>query len=326
MRRSLLWPAVVLPTLLQACASTPSTTSPSDTPPQTSPPVAHALPAATWTTTSFGDDLQVHTLMGPEEVLAVTSHVVETSGHLVVIDTQLTTPHAQQLVAKVKQLQKPLARVVVSHGHPDHYFGVGEVEQLGVAVEALPAARAHMRRRFKAHHAGHKKMEGDAIPDVIRLPSADVELGAFTLDGVDFVVEEIGRAEDVEQLIVWLPQHKALIAQDLVSNGYHAFFGTGRVDGWRGILDELAARQPNAVFAGHGPVGDASLLTSTSSYLAQAQDLADAATSQQGLVDAVFAAFPERKGPFLVEISAVILFRDRARAQQPLATGAQQAP
>lgn len=271
------------------------------------------LAAGAWQSMTLDETVTVHSLVAPEAVLAVTSHVIETSGHVVVVDTQLTTPHAKQLVAKIREIGKPVARIFISHGHPDHYFGIGEVMQLGVDVEALPAARAHMRRRYKSHQAGHKKMEGDAIPDVIHFPAADLVPGSFAIDGVDFVAEEIAGAEDVEQVLLWLPAQKALVAQDLVSNGYHAFFGTGPVDAWRRTLDELHKRGPVVVFAGHGAPGDASLLTATSEYLAKAAQLVAVSTSEKQLTEDVLAAFPERKGAFLVEVSSLIIFRDRAR-------------
>jgi len=260
------------------------------------------------------DGLTVHTLMGPEEVLAVTSHVLETSGHLVVIDTQLTTTHSAQLRALCDRLNKPIAHLILSHGHPDHYFGLTAFRDVPAA--ALPEIRRYIGKRFKGHQAMHKTMEGALIPDDIVQPTLDLEPGELVVDGIVINVERVRGGEDVEQALFWLPGQNAVIAQDLVSNGYHAFFGTGPLDVWLATLDRIAASSPQVVFAGHGPPGGKDVLSSTGDYLKSAFAMAQSATSKTELITAVMDAYPERKGRFLVEVSALIVFRDRARAER----------
>ncbi len=258
------------------------------------------------------DGVTIHTVVAPEQVVAVTSHVLETSAHLVVIDTQLTTQHSAELRALCERLQKPIAKVIVTHGHPDHYFGLVAFD--GVPSAAFPEVRRAIDERHKGHQSLHKTMEGPLIPDVIATPTEDLAVGELRVDDLVLRIERVSDAEDVVQAILWLPAQRALIAQDLVSNGYHAFFGTGPVQPWLGELERLQKLAPSIVFAGHGPPGDASLLSTTVRYLERASQLAAAANSREELTESVVKAFPALKGPFLVEVSALIIFRDRARA------------
>jgi glyoxylase-like metal-dependent hydrolase (beta-lactamase superfamily II) len=259
------------------------------------------------------DGGRIHTLVAPEEVVAPTSHVIETDAHLVVVDTQLTLLHSRQLRELCDALQKPIERVIVTHGHPDHYFGIGAFSD--VPVYASPKIRNYIQRRHRFHQSAHKKMEGDHIPDEIQFPTHDLVAETLDIDGVELKLEVVADAEDVEQVVVDMPAARILIVQDLVSNGYHAFIGTGPVEPWVQTLRGLAAREPAVVLAGHGVPGGVELFEDTAQYLEGASRLADEATSRQGLIDAVLAAYPERKGPFLVEISAQIIFRDRERQQ-----------
>ena len=259
------------------------------------------------------DGGRIHTLVSPEEVLAVTSHVIETDAHLVVVDTQLTLLHSQQLRELCDELQKPIERVIVTHAHPDHYFGIGAFAD--APVYALPKIRRYIQRRHRFHQSAHKKMEGDHIPDEIRFPTHDFVAETLDIDGVKLKLEVVEDAEDVEQVLIELPAAKILIVQDLVSNGYHAFFGTGPVEPWVETLRSLIARGPEVVLAGHGAPGGGELFEDTAQYLEGVSRLAAEATTRKELIDAVFSAYPERKGPFLVEISAQIIFRDRARRE-----------
>jgi glyoxylase-like metal-dependent hydrolase (beta-lactamase superfamily II) len=55
-----------------------------------------------------------------------TTQIIETDEGLVVIDAQMTLPDTKEAIAYVRSLNKPIRRLIVSHGHPDHWLGLGE--------------------------------------------------------------------------------------------------------------------------------------------------------------------------------------------------------
>lgn len=259
--------------------------------------------------TTSSNGLVVHTLVAPETGLGVTSHVIETPNALIVVDAQFLTPHARQLRDYCRSLDKPIERIIVTHGHPDHYFGLVEFED--VPRYALPVVRAQIARRHRAHLSAHQASKGDWVPAHILAPNADLVVGTFHVDGVAVMVERVRGAEDTDHALLSLPDHGILIAQDLVSNGYHAFTGTGALTHWRELLAQLAARNPKHVLAGHGPPGSTGLLIHTARYLEFAERAKADAHTQQDMVDAITTEFPDLRGPFLVDVSAQITFRDR---------------
>src|SRR5215471_18097164 len=70
----------------------------------------------------------------PEEGAFVNAYLVETSSSLVAIDSLLTVSESRGLRALVDQLRKPLAAVLLTHSHPDHYGGLGEL----VGTDEIP--------------------------------------------------------------------------------------------------------------------------------------------------------------------------------------------
>src|SRR5205085_10001508 len=56
----------------------------------------------------------------------VTTHIIETADGLVVIDAQMTIPDTREAIAYTRSLGKPIRRLIISHGHPDHGLGLGE--------------------------------------------------------------------------------------------------------------------------------------------------------------------------------------------------------
>ena len=58
-------------------------------------------------------------------VMAVNSYVVHGPDGLVVVDGQLTVADAAEVRAVIDGGPLPLAGVVITHPHPDHYAGTG---------------------------------------------------------------------------------------------------------------------------------------------------------------------------------------------------------
>ncbi len=291
--------------MLVSCATTATPTVTSTTT-QEAPHVELAEVVVT-----EAEGVRLHSLVSPEMASFVTAHVIETESSLVVVDTQLFVTHAEQLRALCEQLGKPIDRVIVTHGHPDHYFGIRTFSD--VPIQAFPDVRVKIGQRLRGHWSMHRRMEGDLIAEEILEPTEDLAEGEFTVDGVRIQVERVVDGEDVVQAVLWLPDARVLILQDLGSHNVHAFFGTGPVQPWQQTLQRYMEREPVAVLSGHGPPGDGSVLQETYDYLASVGEAAARAETKEALIADVMERFPNRGGPFLVEVSALIIFRDRAR-------------
>ncbi|MFK8000481.1 MAG: MBL fold metallo-hydrolase [Polyangiales bacterium] len=256
---------------------------------------------------TFGE-VKVHTLVSRADRVGTATHVIEGPTGVVVVDTHLVRRDARALRAFVDAIGKPVERVIISHGHPDHYFGLEYFEDL--PTYALPESIADMRRRWRGHRSGHVARIGDAITDYARFPANELAPGGENIGGVEFQFESVVNGEDVTQLVVRLPAQHVLIVQDLSSQGYHPFVGTLRLRAWRDVLSRLIQETHESasetyVLVGHGPPGGAELLEGTRAYLPVAEEVIAAGPATQGeFVDTMKERFPDLEGDLVLPISA----------------------
>jgi glyoxylase-like metal-dependent hydrolase (beta-lactamase superfamily II) len=76
----------------------------------------------------------------------VNAYLVETATGVVVVDTTLGVSDGRALRARVAALRKPLAAVIVTHSHPDHYGGTSLLDGADVPVYALAGVDQVIRR------------------------------------------------------------------------------------------------------------------------------------------------------------------------------------
>src|SRR4051812_32078953 len=67
---------------------------------------------------------RIHTVTAKPQGLSVNGYLVEGPHAVVAVDSALTVSDAKALRERLDALGKPLAAVLLTHGHPDHYNGV----------------------------------------------------------------------------------------------------------------------------------------------------------------------------------------------------------
>lgn len=256
-----------------------------------------------------GDGVVVHTLVAPDSSAAVTSHVVETEGHLVVFDTQLFRGYARQLREYVDGLGKPIDRVVITHGHPDHYLGLELFED--APSWAFEETRVDIQQRQRFHIRMHRETERecDAVAERAVIPTNVLEEGDYELDGITLRFSRARDAEDNDQLIVYVPAARALILQDLVANEVHPYSATGMIPHWIEVLRAAQETYPDIehVLAGHGPPGGPEVIPEMIGYLEGAARIHEADLEPDAFRDAFLSGWPDRRGTYVVEMMVTML-------------------
>jgi glyoxylase-like metal-dependent hydrolase (beta-lactamase superfamily II) len=193
--------------------------------------------------------IRLHTYLADPKGALVTSHIVETGNGLVLIDGQFVTPSAMELKRYIAGLGKPVQRIVLSHQHPDHWFGLHHAAP-GIPVHAGPVTAKFLRDNGATLIADRKA--DTSVPTIAGVIAESAE----TIDGVEFRFRQVLDTEAPEITVVEIPAANAVIVQDLVYNKVHAVVPR-QLDAWIAVLNALekSAGSP-LVMAGHGaPVG-----------------------------------------------------------------------
>ncbi|MFN3217726.1 MAG: alpha/beta fold hydrolase [Acidimicrobiales bacterium] len=221
-------------------------------------------------------DVTIHSFLGAS--LSNGTYIIESASSLVVIDTQYLGGDPETFRAAVDALDKPIAKVLITHDHPDHVGG------LNTAFADAPVATT------------------TTVAGLVDAGDRDVEVldNSFTIDGVAYLVEEYLDAEASAQMVITLPDHDAVFTGDLVFNEVHLFL-TPDLDNWIAILEDLQSDSPTNVYPGHGPPAGPGVYAETITYLRTARaNLASSVTGEEYKA-AMIDAYPDWSEQSLID-------------------------
>ncbi len=251
---------------------------------------------------------KLHTYTSPEDGLLVNTHIIETKNKLIVIDTQLLRKFAKEVRGYVESLAKPIERIIITHSHPDHWFGLEYFES--VPTYSLKETKEEIEKMGAMFIDAEKKMFGDEITDKIILPKNEIKEGSEIIGGVKFVFEKVGNAEAGVQLLIKLPECSAIIVQDIAANNVHLFIGEKAFDSWIKTLQRLKKLKGyDKVLVGHGEPADISVYDKNIEYLKFAKSAFKSAKSGDELKKKLLEKFPEYRVPVIVDISNAYLYK-----------------
>lgn len=176
-------------------------------------------------------EFAVHTVTSGPETFLTNAFLVETKASLVAVDTMMTVGDARTLRRYADGIGKPLKAVLITHGHPDHYNGTGELlkDLKEIPVIATKKVERSMRRTDDAKEIRWRPVFGEEWPKMRIFPDRLVSDGeTVTIDGVPFFVRELGPGESLCDLC-WVAGNdsRAIFPGDLVFGGVHSFMNEG---------------------------------------------------------------------------------------------------
>jgi glyoxylase-like metal-dependent hydrolase (beta-lactamase superfamily II) len=129
---------------------------------------------------------------------------VITPAGVVVFDTLGSPSLAQEMVKRIRDLTAlPIKRVIVSHYHADHYYGIQVFKEQGAEIWAHSAGRSVIgSEAAKLRYEQRKDILGQWINDQTqRFPEPDLWLDGdtdFELGGLHFRLRHVGPAHSVK--------------------------------------------------------------------------------------------------------------------------------
>lgn len=222
---------------------------------------------------------------------------VVTREGVVVFDALGTPALARQLIAEIrKRTRQPIKRVIVSHWHADHYYGLQAFKDAGAEIWAHEAARPVLGSAAAADRLAQRRiLLAPWVPADFKAVPADRWLSGdtdFKLGGLSFRLRYAGPAHSPEDLVMYVEEDGVLFSGDLIFKGRVPFVGDADSRAWLAALERLLALRPVVMVPGHGaasrtPRHDLAL---TRDYLVDLREKMGRAVADFTPFDAAFAS------------------------------------
>ena len=182
---------------------------------------------------------------------------VVTQEGVVVVDALGTPALGAALLKAIRGVtDKPVKRVVVTHYHADHFYGLKPLKDAGADVWAHRDALAYLEGGEAERRLEQRSR--DLFPwvdETTKIVRADRWLDAdttFNLGGIRFDIHHLGPAHSPEDVIVVVPQEGVIFSGDILFAGRIPFVGEADSRRWLERIDQLVALKPRIMITGHG--------------------------------------------------------------------------
>jgi len=223
----------------------------------------------------------------------------------VLVDAFITVEQADALVDWVAASGKNLTTIYATHGHGDHFFGIGAL------LDRFPSARAVATRDVV------KLMRQQASPDVVanfwsarfpdqipeRLIADELEGNVIDLEGHDLVVVELGHTDTDYTTCLHVPSVGLVVAGDAAYNDVHQWLAESNAQTrreWISALDTIESLNPRVVIAGYKRPGNddsPKIIEETRQYIRDFDQVAGTTTTARELYDKMLELYPDRVNP-----------------------------
>jgi glyoxylase-like metal-dependent hydrolase (beta-lactamase superfamily II) len=199
---------------------------------------------------------------------------VVTDSGVVVFDALGTPVLGRAMIAAIRRVTpQPIRRVVVSHYHADHVYGLQALKEAGAEIWAYRKGEAYFTSGVAEERLAKRRVDlYPWVDEKTRVVTPDLWLDGdvdFRMGGLTFRLLHSGGGHSTEDLMMYVVEDRLLFAGDLIFSGRIPFVGNGDSKGWLQAMDRMLALSPAVVVPGHGPVSRdvARDLTLTRDYL-----------------------------------------------------------
>ncbi|MCG6970626.1 MAG: MBL fold metallo-hydrolase [Gammaproteobacteria bacterium] len=186
--------------------------------------------------------------------------VVITNDGVVLFDALGTPSLGYLLLSKIRELtDQPVRRVIASHYHADHIYGLqvfkDHADEQGVEVWAPKGAKEYLGSEAAKNRL--KERQESLFPwvdDNTRIVPPDVYIEKqqqFSLGGVQFSIEPLGSTHSQGDMMLRVDSDGVLFSGDLIFQGRIPFVA-GNTTVWLEQLHQLDVDKINVIVPGHG--------------------------------------------------------------------------
>jgi glyoxylase-like metal-dependent hydrolase (beta-lactamase superfamily II) len=224
----------------------------------------------------------------------------------VLVDAFMTAKQSTALANWVASKDKNLTTIYITHGHGDHWFGVGSLLErfANARVVATPNTVKVMRQNAspEALDGAWKPGFPGQIPNRLVI-AEELEGNLIDLEGNELVAVELGHTDTDHTTCLNVPSIGLVVAGDAAYNDVHLYLAESNAQKrqeWIAALDKIESLHPRTVVASHKrPERDDNprIIEETRQYIRDFDRLAETTRTAQELYDKMLELYPNRVNP-----------------------------
>jgi len=252
---------------------------------------------------------------------ATASTLIYGKNDAVLVDAFMTVRQASALADWVGSKQKNLTTIYITHGHGDHWFGVGTLLRRFPNARAVATADTVTMMHYNSSPEALTQVWGAAFPGQIPdklVIATELKGPVIDLEGQELRVVELGHTDTDFTTCLHVPSIGLVVAGDAAYNDVHLYLVESDVQkrrAWIAALDTIESLHPRAVVASHKrPDADdhPRIIEETRQYIRDFDAQVETTKTAQELYDKMLALYPSRINPAYALWSS-------ARAAKPMA-------
>lgn len=185
------------------------------------------------------------------------SVIIDNEG-ITIVDALGSPSLAEQMLAMIREISDlPIKRVIATHYHADHIYGLQLFEDMGAEILApfgvdqylnSPTAAERLEERRFSLEPWVNENTHLVYPDRLLRESIQIDEG-----GVRITINYLGRAHSDADLTVFVEPDQVFITGDVIFEGRIPFVGDSDSKAWLETLNKMAGKQGvKALIPGHG--------------------------------------------------------------------------
>lgn len=252
---------------------------------------------------AYSVPLEIQSYAAKNSGIAEISVIILGEREAVLVDAQWKPSDAKEVARMITDSGRELTHILITHGHPDHYWGLGTILETFPAAKVLAreGIRAEIANQFAAKWIHWQPLMGDDIPLAPVIPDV-LEGDKLLLEGKEIRIIDLPANEVENSVVFYVPSAQALIAGDLIFSKMHAYFADlNNPSGWIEALQLMKTIGPiKTVYPGHGPVGDAGLIDEAIHYMEVYRSYARPGVPLPEIVAGMTRDFPDYGGEIIL--------------------------
>ena len=236
----------------------------------------------------------------------LTATLISGERDAILVDPLMTIEQGRAVAEWVAASGKHLTTVYITHGHGDHWFGLGVIRERYPRVRAVATVGVVEDMRSQVSPKVFSAFWQSRFPGQIQRgvtvaePLSD---SRFELEGHELVAVEVGHTDTDNTTVLHVPSIGLVVAGDVAYNDVHVYLGESDHDRrleWIRALDIVEALQSRAVVAGHKRAGrpdGPNIIEETCAYIRDFDRLTEDTSTAEELYERMLSAYPNRVNP-----------------------------